>query len=153
MRIYLAASLFTQLERVWNRRLAEAIEATLPGAKVTLPQDIKINGSYEDPKNNGVLFRQCVRGIDRADIVLAIIDGADPDSGTSWEMGYSYAKGKPIIGVRTDFRPGAEHGVNIMLSRSCQNHVRDYSFQEDVSVVAKDIVRRLKRIGANGKKA
>jgi nucleoside 2-deoxyribosyltransferase len=143
MRIYFAASLFTQLERNWNRRLKDRIEQILPEAKIFLPQDIKINGAYEDPKNNGKLFNQCVKGIDNADIVLAVMEGCDVDSGTSWEMGYAYAKGKKVIGIRTDFRPGPDHGVNVMLGRSCNYVVREFAFLEDVDAVAEAVVRRL----------
>jgi nucleoside 2-deoxyribosyltransferase len=146
MRIYLAASLFTQVERKWNRMLAEALAAALPDLEVTLPQDFKPAGKYNDDRHYGTLFRMCVNGIDRADAVLAVIDGAEVDSGTSWEMGYAYAKKKPVIGLRTDFRPGAEHGVNIMLSRSCKHLIRDYAFQEDVALLAKDIARKLAKI-------
>lgn len=146
MRIYFAASLFTQVERKWNRMLSEALVRAMPALDIVLPQDFKPSGKYNDDKQYGVLFRMCVEGIDSADAVLAIIDGAEVDSGTAWEMGYAYARGKPVIGVRTDFRPGAEHGVNIMLSRSCRFFVREYSFQEDVDLLAKDIVRRLKKV-------
>lgn len=34
---------------------------------------------------------------------FAVLDGVDVDSGTAWEIGYAYARGKPIIGLRTDF--------------------------------------------------
>lgn len=37
---------------------------------------------------------------------MAIVDGADPDAGTAWEVGYAYGK-KPIVLVRTDFRTEA----------------------------------------------
>lgn len=146
MRIYFAASLFTQAERKGNRDLSEALVKAMPGLEVILPQDFKPSRKYDDDKQYGALFRMCVEGIDSADAVLAIIDGVEVDSGTAWEMGYAYAKGKPVVGVRTDFRPGAEHGVNIMLSRSCRFYVRDFSFQDDVDLLAKDIVRRLKKL-------
>lgn len=42
--------------------------------------------------------------IDRSDIVLAVLDGTDVDSGTASEIGYAYAKGKLIIGYRGDLR-------------------------------------------------
>ena len=32
------------------------------------------------------------------------MDGADPDSGTSWECGYAYATRKPIVLFRSDMR-------------------------------------------------
>jgi len=51
--------------------------------------------------------------------MVAVIDGADADSGTSWEMGYASALGKPIIALRTDFRrSGRYEKVNIMLEES-----------------------------------
>ena len=43
-------------------------------------------------------------GIDSADMVLAVLDGTDVDSGTAAEIGYAFAKDKPILGYRGDFR-------------------------------------------------
>lgn len=146
MRIYLAASLFTQVERKWNRMLTEALKAQLPDLDIVMPQDFKTAGKYNDSRHYGALFRMCVEGVDSADAVLAILDGPEVDSGVAWEMGYAYARGKPVVGVRTDFRPGAEHGVNIMVSRSCRYFLREFSFQEDVNLLAKDIARRLKKL-------
>src|SRR6202034_306547 len=48
-------------------------------------------------------------GIDRADMVFAILDGVDVDSGTAAEIGYAFAKGKPILGYRGDFRLSADN--------------------------------------------
>jgi nucleoside 2-deoxyribosyltransferase len=48
-------------------------------------------------------------GIDRADLVLAVLDGVDVDSGTAAEIGYAFAKGKPILGYRGDFRLSADN--------------------------------------------
>lgn len=146
MRLYFAASLFTQVERNWNRMLAAALAEVMPGLAVVMPQDFKTAGKYNDSRHYGALFRMCVDGIDGADAVLAVLDGAEVDSGVAWEVGYAYAKGKPVVGLRTDFRPGAEHGLNIMLSRSCRYLIREFSFQEDVGLLAKDVARRLKKL-------
>jgi nucleoside 2-deoxyribosyltransferase len=54
-------------------------------------------------------------------MVVACMDGADPDSGTAWECGYAYAKGKPIVCYRTDFRISGDTAgapYNLMLSES-----------------------------------
>jgi nucleoside 2-deoxyribosyltransferase len=48
-------------------------------------------------------------GIDRADMVFAVLDGVDIDSGTAAEIGYAFAKGKPILGYRGDFRLSADN--------------------------------------------
>lgn len=42
--------------------------------------------------------------IRHADAVVAVLDGVDVDSGTAAEIGFAYALGKPVIGLRTDFR-------------------------------------------------
>lgn len=42
--------------------------------------------------------------IRKADGLLAVVDGNDIDSGTAAEIGAASALGKPIVGVRTDFR-------------------------------------------------
>jgi nucleoside 2-deoxyribosyltransferase len=51
--------------------------------------------------------------LNKADVVLAILDGPDVDSGTSAEIGYAYAKGKVIMGYRSDFRKSGEDKVNL----------------------------------------
>jgi nucleoside 2-deoxyribosyltransferase len=43
-------------------------------------------------------------GINESDLVFAVLDGVDVDSGTASEIGYAFAKGKPILGYRGDFR-------------------------------------------------
>jgi nucleoside 2-deoxyribosyltransferase len=47
--------------------------------------------------------------IDACDLVFAVLDGADVDSGTAAEIGYAFAKAKPIIGYRGDFRLAADN--------------------------------------------
>jgi len=42
--------------------------------------------------------------LNRVEIMVAILDGSDVDSGVASEIGYAYAKGKKIIGYRSDFR-------------------------------------------------
>src|ERR1051325_4485539 len=47
--------------------------------------------------------------IDRCDAVFAILDGVDVDSGTASEIGYAFARGKPILGYRGDCRLSADN--------------------------------------------
>lgn len=53
-------------------------------------------------------------GIEEADIVVAVLDGSDVDSGTSAEIGYACAKGKPVIGYRSDFRSSGDNEGSIV---------------------------------------
>lgn len=139
--IYLAAPLFSQLERRWNRELAERLARLLPCA-VILPQDFVVEEQGE-ARHNGELFRQCVEGVDRCDALVAVLDGADADSGTAFEMGYAHALGKPMVGVRTDFRKQHEMGTNLMLARSCAAFVHRPELVEDIEAVAAAIVAAL----------
>jgi nucleoside 2-deoxyribosyltransferase len=47
--------------------------------------------------------------IDRADGLVAVLDGVDVDSGTAAEIGYAFARGKLIAGYRGDFRLSADN--------------------------------------------
>jgi len=49
------------------------------------------------------------QGIKECDIVLAVLDGSDVDSGTAAEIGFAYAIGKRIVGYRSDFRMGGDN--------------------------------------------
>jgi nucleoside 2-deoxyribosyltransferase len=52
--------------------------------------------------------------IDRAQGVVAVLDGTDVDSGTAAEIGYAFARGKFIVGYRGDFRLSADNEGSIV---------------------------------------
>jgi len=52
--------------------------------------------------------------IDRADGVLAVLDGPDVDSGTAAEIGYAFARGKLVVGYRGDFRLSADNEGSVV---------------------------------------
>jgi nucleoside 2-deoxyribosyltransferase len=52
--------------------------------------------------------------IDRAGVVVAVLDGVDVDSGTAAEIGYAFARGKLILGYRGDFRLSADNEGSIV---------------------------------------
>jgi nucleoside 2-deoxyribosyltransferase len=47
--------------------------------------------------------------IHKCEGVLAVLEGTDVDSRTAAEIGYAFAKGKPIVGYRGDFRLSADN--------------------------------------------
>jgi nucleoside 2-deoxyribosyltransferase len=119
IRIYLAGPLFTSAERDWNERLAGGLKKQ--GFDVILPQEEASRHISSAGIDFAGIFATCLEGIRSANVVVAIFDGVDVDSGTAFECGYAYSRGVPIIGVRTDLRSGGEErGVNAMLSRCCQ---------------------------------
>ena len=120
MNLYLAGPLFTQAERSWNLRLAALL--TRAGHSVFLPQaEVQAIATLDAD----TIFHVDVDGVRSADAVVAVLDGADPDSGTSFECGLAYALGIPIVAVRTDFRAGGDAlpgqrmaTINLMLAQA-----------------------------------
>lgn len=112
MKLYFAGPLFTTSERTWNAEVVAALREA--GHEVFLPQE------KEPGKDAAGIFATDVSGIDWADGLVAIVDGPDPDSGTSWEVGYVFRSGKPIVLVRTDVRDlaGEAGRYNPMLAES-----------------------------------
>ncbi|MBV8089216.1 MAG: nucleoside 2-deoxyribosyltransferase [Alphaproteobacteria bacterium] len=102
MKIYLAGPLFSAAERNFNSELTRLLRNK--GHEVWLPQEFE-----QRTMTAKQIFVKDVEGIDWADVVVANMDGTDPDSGTSWECGYAYGK-KPVILFRTDFRAGHKLG-------------------------------------------
>lgn len=54
-------------------------------------------------------------GIRGCDILLAVLDGADVDSGCAAELGFAMAIGKICHGLRTDWRDSGEFGLPLNL--------------------------------------
>lgn len=149
LKAYLAGPLFSLNERTSNRRLAAAIMKHLPEVNVELPQDYKYHGSFNDRRFFREVYRACIQGVNSSDIVLALLDGPSADDGTCFEVGYAVGRGKPVIGVRTDYRASQEAGCNIMLSRGCTEIVHRPAFDENFDALARDVVRKIRKIAAN----
>lgn len=116
-RVYLAAPLFSAAEREFNARLASFLLDR--HYRVILPQERGDDGAVRDEGALRRLYEQLLFELEGADVVVAVIDGSDADSGTAWEMGYASARGIPVIALRTDFRRvGSHERVNLMLECS-----------------------------------
>lgn len=117
IRIYFAGPLFTTAELDFNKRAVARLREL--GCEVFLPQE------NEQGTNPRAIFKGDVGGIDWSNVVVANMDGSDPDSGTSWECGYAYAKFKPAILYRTDIRQeaGPLGPYNLMMHQGASNLV------------------------------
>ena len=145
MKIYLAGPLFSAGERAFNRSLRDLLVAQ--GHEVWLPQE-------HEPRSRAArdIFLTDVEGLNSSDVVVANMDGPDPDSGTCWECGYAYKK-MPIILYRTDFRKSGDTDTtayNLMLTESA-NEILDVSQDiDDESRIAAKIHEALQRMKSPG---
>lgn len=103
--IYIAGPLFSEHEREYLIKLVEILSKELGLDEYEdffLPHrdagDLGIAGGRNE------LFSIDLKYLEQVEIVIALLDGPDVDSGTAVELGYAFAKGKKIFGLLTDFR-------------------------------------------------
>ena len=106
MRIYLAASIFTPYERAFLDDCAARLRAE--GFDVFVPHEEKgligVNVTAE------AVFAADAGGVESADAVLAVLDGASVDDGTACEIGLFQGlkqrdpERRGVVGLLTDLR-------------------------------------------------
>lgn len=118
--VYVAGPLFDEGERWWAERL-DAMVRDL-GFDTFLPHR---DNPPKDEHNVRAIFDNDRGAIERCDLVVANLNGITTDDGTAWEIGYAFARERPIIGIHTDWRARfANETVNLMLECSLTALVR-----------------------------
>lgn len=133
--IYIAGPLYTP----GDRHFLELIDNICKkhGFKTYLPhRDTGIapsNGSITYP-----YYKADISKLNEAEIVVAILNGTDVDSGTAWEMGYAYSKNKLIIGIYDDTRvvsPKASFNLMITSTTKIVNSLNELkSILENIKI-------------------
>jgi nucleoside 2-deoxyribosyltransferase len=144
-RIYLASPLFSLNERQYISRLASYLTKRMPGVSFILPHAYAKSLEGRDGFEEKV-FDYCLGSVRDCDAVLCILDGPDVDSGTCVEMGFAYALGKPIVGIRTDFRSSEEGGVNLMVRRVCRELIWLPSADVTMRRLVREVASALDRV-------
>lgn len=146
---YLAGPLFSDAERTFNIHVAELLEGSL---EVYLPQ--RDGGLMSELVEAGVpsdiaacrVFRHDMEAIQKADYLIAILDGRAIDEGVAFELGIAYSHAKLCIGLQTDSRRLAAWGNNPMITGALEvvfQSVEDLVSWIKVSV--KDVVATMER--------
>lgn len=125
--IYLASPLgFAESTRAFMDRLVaelrEVVDVSNPWDDVRFADEFTLIASLDSraeatarlERINEELARANTEHIDAAEAVFAILDGVDVDSGTAAEIGYAFAKGKQVHGLRTDFRLAGDNAGAIV---------------------------------------
>ena len=130
--IYVAGPLFNTHERWYLERITETLEAA--GYRTFLPQRdaglVKLGSNEERSR----IFKIDMDALNAADLIVALLTGADHDSGTSAELGYMYALGKPCFGISDDKR-GA---LNNIIWGVCANGERIVRSIDELLPLIKD---------------
>ena len=93
--------------------------------------ELKTTTMSQDTKNK--IFVADLNALKESDLTVALITGWDIDSGTSAEIGYTYAKGNPIIGIDASERRFRNLFVEGMISEKVN----------DISAIIPAIKRKL----------
>jgi nucleoside 2-deoxyribosyltransferase len=65
-------------------------------------------------------FEKDMKLLKQADVIIAVLNGTDVDSGTAVEASVAYSLGKKVIGLREDFRKYSSlEEVNLMVEGVC----------------------------------
>lgn len=100
-KVYIAGALFSPSERTHLESIDFLCKEL--GFETYLPH--RDGGIFvRDDDSSSPIFVADRDNIDNSDIIIAILNGIDLDSGTSWEIGYAYSKQKIIIGYFEDIR-------------------------------------------------
>ncbi len=100
--IYVAGPLFNTHERWYLERIAEALEGA--GYRTFLPHRDAGLVTLRSSEERLRIFTVDIDALNAADLIVALLTGADHDSGTSAELGYMFALGKQCFGINDDKR-------------------------------------------------
>jgi nucleoside 2-deoxyribosyltransferase len=132
--IYLAAPLFSEAELRYNRYVADLL--CQEGYDIYLPQEQGEDARHRTQEDDRIICMRHLQALGQAQMVVAISDGPDTDSGTAWEAGYAHAKGIPVVTLRTDTRMiGPARSINLMLEQTSH-----------MVTTTTDLVRYLQRV-------
>ena len=98
MLIYVAGPLCDPKERSFLLKIDKLCKKL--GFDTFLPhRDVGLVAFRSDIPN---AFEKDKKALDKCDIVVASLNGWRIGAGTSWELGYAFAKNKKMIGIKTD---------------------------------------------------
>jgi nucleoside 2-deoxyribosyltransferase len=82
---------------VWNLALRDTLTEDNPYMEVLIPQhDLEINVEVLSPRELQAAYET---ELEKADIVIVILEGVEAEAWTGFECGYARARGKYIYGV------------------------------------------------------
>jgi nucleoside 2-deoxyribosyltransferase len=135
-RIFFSGPLFSEAERSYNASIAARL--LKEGFEVWLPQEKGIVKKGTAPEKQ-YLFKEDLEGIRGSAVILAILDGTDVDAGTAFELGYAHAIGKPLFGLKTDYRFFSPvENVNLMIEVAVRQIFR--SLEEVIAALKSEVL-------------
>ena len=111
--IYVAAPLFSLGEREFINNLVYDISREL---NLDPLEDFYVPHRDNTSVIECEIYDENMKNLNNCDIMIAILDGQDTDSGTAFEIGYFESQNKVILGLLTDTRSYNEGEFNKKLN-------------------------------------
>lgn len=124
MKIYLANGLFSEADRLYNSYLAQIIRKTQLDVELFLPQESEEINDKNSYANSRMIANWDTSKLLESDVLVAVIDGVEIDSGVATEIGIFSTTNKPIIGLFTDVRQQGvcnEKKINALMEDPTEN--------------------------------
>ena len=126
-KIYIAGPLFNKHEQMYLEDIAKELEGN--GYECFLPhrdqppevKESDLKGTDISQEIKDLIFKTDLDALDVADLTVALLTGQDIDSGTSAEIGHTYAKEKPVIAINANERRYRNLFVEGMLTVTVNN--------------------------------
>jgi len=125
-KIYIAGPLFNKHEQMYLEDIAKELEGN--GYECFLPHrdqegidESELKGTDMSQETKDRIFNNDLDALEDADLTVALLTGQDIDSGTSAEIGHTYAKQKPVIAINANERRYRNLFVEGMLTVTVNN--------------------------------
>jgi nucleoside 2-deoxyribosyltransferase len=104
-KIYIAGPLFNAHERDYLEKIAlelenNGYECFLPHRDQTGIPDDQVAQNTMTLETRDKIFNNDLNALEASDITVALLTGQDIDSGTSAEIGFTYANKKPVVAIK-----------------------------------------------------
>ncbi|MDI7742163.1 nucleoside 2-deoxyribosyltransferase [Lysinibacillus fusiformis] len=124
MKAYLANGLFSMGDRLVNEILAKEIRKEIPGIELYVPQE---NDSINDKQSFAdslAIAEADMEKLQDSDVLIAVIDGIEIDSGVAAEIGVFSTFNRPIIAFFSDVRQlgrDNQQKINALIADGTEN--------------------------------
>lgn len=110
MKAYLANGLFSMGDRYVNETLARQLREAIPAIELYVPQENPAINDKSAFATSEAIAKADLAALVASDVLIAVLDGVEIDSGVAAEIGVFSTFKRPIIGVFTDVRQqGTQH--------------------------------------------
>lgn len=138
MKVYLASPWFKEREMTVYQQIIKKMRSQ--GIDVYAPIEHEIENAWElsNADWGHKVFMEDIDAIDSTDEVWVVNHGMYSDTGTAWECGYAYAKGKVIR--QLVYTSAKENVFSLMMINGCdeydsvENYISDKNYNFEIEV-------------------